>query len=188
MVIVKIIGITGQSGSGKSYFSKVLLNDYNSPFYPIQMDWFFKEPRKELLETPDAVDSDLFISEIKKLKENLENGLIYNKINISIGIIDLELNPFNFKKELYIIIEGFLLFYWKEISDLCDIRYVMRCPYEICRDRRYFRDYKDIEKEEYFIEHKKQFDKWYENTVYKYYLLYIQTQIQNLNNNFKKIY
>ena len=123
MVVVKIIGISGQSGSGKSYFSKNLLSHYNCPFYPIQMDWFFKEPRKELLETHDSIDSNLFISEIKKLKNNIENGFIYNKVTISTGIIDLKFNSFNFKNELYIIIEGFLLFYWKEIVDLCDIKY-----------------------------------------------------------------
>lgn len=179
MSSVKIIGISGQSGSGKSHFSHILLNHYNTPFYPIQMDWFFKEPRKEILEVPEAIDSELFINQIKKLKNNLENGLIYNKITISNSVINLQLSSFNFKNELYIIIEGFLLFYWKEIVDLCDIRYIIECKYEICRDRRYFRDCNEV--------HKKEFDKWYKNIVYKYYLIYIETQIQNLNNNYIKI-
>ena len=126
----------------------------------------------------------------QSILNNIENGFIYNKVTISTGIIDLKFNSFNFKNELYIIIEGFLLFYWKEIVDLCDIKYFIDCKYEICKDRRYFRDYKDIQNKyglEYALGHKKEFDKWYENIVYKYYLLYIETQLQNLNNDYKKI-
>ena len=109
---VNFIGISGQSGSGKSEYSKYLLSRYNTPLHPIQMDWFFKEPRKNIIEEPDSIDIELFLSEIKKIKENLENGIINNKIKTSSGIVEIKINSVNYNNDLYLIIEGFLLFYW----------------------------------------------------------------------------
>jgi len=177
---VKFIGISGQSGCGKSEFSKHLLSQYNTPLYPIQMDWFFKEPRKDIIEDPESIDIELFLSEIEKIKENLQNGIVNNKIKTSSGIVEIKINSFNYKNDVYLIIEGFLLFYWKEIVDLCQEKFYIQSSYEICRDRRYFRDYSHINNHE----HKKEYDNWYENVVYKYYLIYLEKQMYNLNNSF----
>ena len=181
---VKFIGISGQSGSGKSEFSKYLISQYNTPLYPIQMDWFFKEPRNNIIEDPESIDIKLFLSELKKIKENFENGFINNKINTPSGVVEIKINSFNYKNELYLIIEGFLLFYWKEIVDLCQEKYYIKSIYEACRDRRYFRDYLYVNNEK----HKKKYDIWYENVVYKYFLIYLEKQMQNLNNSFITIY
>ena len=177
---VKFIGISGQSGSGKSEYSKYLLSKYNTPLYPIQMDWFFKQPRKSIIEDPESIDIELFLDEIKKIKENFENGFINNKIKTTSGIVEIKLNSFNYNNDLYIIIEGFLLFFWKEVVELCQEKFYIKSNYELCRDRRYFRDYSYISNQN----HKKEYDIWYENVVYKYFLIYLEKQMCNLNNSF----
>jgi hypothetical protein len=177
---VKFIGISGQSGSGKSEYSKYLLSQYNTPLYPIQMDWFFKEPRKGIIEDPESIDIKLFLTELKNIKEQFENGFVNNKINTPSGLVEIKINSFNYNNDVYLIIEGFLLFCWKEIVDLCDEKFYIKSSYEICRDRRYFRDYSHINNEE----HKKEYNNWYENVVYKYFLIYQEKQMCNLNNSF----
>jgi len=176
--MIHIIGISGQSGSGKGFFSHNLINYFNTPLKPICMDWFFKEPRQELLEVPEAIDHELFIKEILKIKNNFEKKIFDNKIITSSGIVEIPVNNFKFDQDIYIIIEGFLLFYWKDIVKLCHIKYYIDVPYEICRDRRYFRDQK------YLICDKKNFDNWYENIVYKYFLIHEKIQKEHLKNEY----
>lgn len=179
MYNVKIIGISGLSGSGKTHVSNILSREFNVPIQPIQLDWFFKNRKQDLLEIPESINFQLFLKEIKNIKFNLEKGIVSHEINTPYGVVDLEINNFYSDQTMYIIIEGFLLYYWRDVTDMCDIRYFVDCDYEVAKTRRYKRDLKynpKISKED--------FDFWYKNVVYRYFLEYIETQLDNLNKKF----
>jgi uridine kinase len=159
---VKIIGISGLSGSGKSTFANSLYKKEECiPIQPIQMDWFFKSGFNNM-EIPEAIDKDIFLEQILNIKKVLESDIVHKEIliNTNIGNAYLSIKPCYKFDIVYIIVEGFLLFYWKDIADLCDIKYFIESDMELCRDRRYERDckFRNINKED--------FNYWYENTVY----------------------
>lgn len=177
---VKIIGIGGPSGSGKSSISKLLISDLNSPYRVIQADFYFKimipthEKWGRNWETPEAVDYETLKTNLKILKEHLEkspyetfDGMISSQKVKDISTVNknyiLDKKVFN----LYIVIEGFLLFADKELCSMLDYKFFLNVPHDICRERRMKRD--------------KCSQEWYDEMVWKHYLEFRELQLKNSN-------
>ncbi|MCD6578252.1 uridine kinase [bacterium] len=136
-----IIGIAGGTGSGKTTVAEKIEKVLNENISVITQDAFYKEmyniPVGERnYDHPNAFDIQLLIESIEKLKKG-------NDINIPI---------YNFKnhrrlKETklvkyspVIVIEGILIFYYKELRDLMNFKIYVDTPSDVRLARRVLRD------------------------------------------------
>jgi len=118
---MKIIGIAGGTGSGKTFLTNKLLEEFGEKIDVIKLDSYYKDLRhidfnlreKYNFDHPDSFDFDLLIKDLKKLtqlnqveipKYNYKNHTRKNQTSLV------------YKKEL-IIIEGIFSLYDKTIRD-----------------------------------------------------------------------
>jgi len=107
-----VIGVCGRSCSGKSRVVRKL-EEYNKDYLRIAQDRFFKK-KSACYEHPESLRNDRLIYSIKKLRKGDPTHIP------SKGFTE------EFDKKIYpkkiIIIEGFLLFSQKNLSDLFDLK------------------------------------------------------------------
>ena len=178
---IYIIGLGGSSASGKSTTSKKLSEKLNSPFLPICGDHFFKSeiPMHDIwghnYEIPEAVDFESIKIGLKKMKEHFSKTPFekfkenlrpnkYMKIPIESETHIVNKNT----KNIFIIIESFLLYYDKDLCDLIDFHFFISCPQEIARERRMKRDH--------FCN-----DKWFDEMVWTHFEKFKEIQLKNSN-------
>lgn len=140
-----IIGITGGSGSGKTFFLKSFQDHFRSDEiclisqddYYVQVDGLSAEENKFYnFDLPASTNGKLFLGDIKKL---IDGQTIYKKeytFNKPGAVAKtLEINP-----APLIIVEGLFILYFEEISSLLDLKIFIEADEEIALQRRIRRD------------------------------------------------
>ena len=150
-----LIGITGISCCGKTYFSKMLSEKLgNSNCLIMSMDNYYKKLTKEQLEllhkddsalnfdSPNAIDFDLLYNHLNDLKSGRKiriPNLDLGTMTVS-GYTDVPVDKYKF-----VIIEGIMLFCKPEIAKLCNIKLWIDASEYICALRRMMKFTQDIE-------------------------------------------
>lgn len=141
-----IIGIAGNSGSGKTHF----LNCFKKQFNPgeiasISMDNYYissntktKEENKLYnFDLPSAFNLNSFYKDIQLLIEGkaiTKEEYTFNNPNLKPSILEIKSSPI-------LIIEGLFIFYYKEINSLLDHRIFIESDEETALARRIKRDF-----------------------------------------------
>jgi len=136
--MVHIIGICGASCSGKTTVSKEIMKRYHlDDILMISQDnYYFGGNEETNYDIPSAIDFEKLIQDILDLSNNKE----------------IDMPQYDFKKhqrcaetikvkpKKYILVEGILIFYRKELRELCDLKVYILTYGELCYYRRLKRD------------------------------------------------
>lgn len=143
-----LIGIAGASGSGKSFFAQKLakiLSPYSVTI--LSQDFYYKErsslpfEQREKLnyDNPNAIDFDLFISNLEKLKNR--QGINHPIYDFSIHNRLAQTNFLN--PADVVIVDGLLIFSVEKCREIFDYKIFIETPMDICFIRRLQRDTKE---------------------------------------------
>ncbi|MCC5945264.1 MAG: uridine kinase [Bernardetiaceae bacterium] len=140
-----LIGITGGSGSGKTYFLQQLLKRIGKEkVCLISQDHYYKVREEQPLDAqnirnfdlPESVDAAAYTRDILKLlagQDVEKEEYTFNNPNKKPGIL-------RFESRSVIIVEGLFVFYFKEISELLDLKIFVDAKDPIKISRRIMRD------------------------------------------------
>ncbi|WP_341228619.1 uridine kinase [uncultured Arcticibacterium sp.] len=140
-----VIGITGGSASGKTFFLKSLLKEFSEEeVCLISQDNYYKEnkhiPRDgndiENYDLPECIDFESYASHIKSLIE----GETVNHLEYTFNNPDKVPEMLVHKPAPIIVVEGLFVFYEKSLSDLLDIKVFIDAREKIKIKRRIKRD------------------------------------------------
>ena len=141
-----VIGVSGGSGSGKTFFLKCLLNHFNSSEVCLisQDDYYFpvegltaEENKLHNFDLPSAINEKQFLDDIDALLNgNTVYKEQYNFNNTKTKTQVLEINPAS-----VIVIEGLFIFHFPEIFKLLDLKIFIEADVEIALQRRINRDF-----------------------------------------------
>ncbi|MDZ7725855.1 MAG: uridine kinase [candidate division KSB1 bacterium] len=142
---IKIIGIAGSSGSGKSFFARVLSSAFpEHNVIILSQDHYYKDlsevPEQERqalnFDQPEAVDFELLGTHLYALK----NGEpVYQPLYDFAHHNRLSETRYVEPKDI-IILDGILVLSVSSIRDLCDIKVYVDTPLDLCFIRRLQRD------------------------------------------------
>jgi uridine kinase len=144
-VDVKIIGICGGSGSGKTRLATELAERLGPERVSIlPFDAYYKDLRHLSLEDratvnfdhPDSLDADLFASHLEGLSQGLDVCVPVYDFNRHQRADDLTILP---AREI-VIAEGILLFAFPELLERFDLRVFRSAPADLRLSRRLERD------------------------------------------------
>lgn len=143
---VRIIGITGGSGSGKTTIIKRIAEQV-SDFVFIPQDNYYKSAKnisnKNItdfnFDHPDAFDTPLLLEHLKLLKEGRgiempTYDFIHHRRAEQITVV---------KPSRVVLIEGIMVFFEKEVRDMMDLKIFVDTPDDIRFIRRLERDVTD---------------------------------------------
>ena len=172
MITPSFIGIAGGTASGKSTIAKKLYNYYGSSnALIIDQDSYYKNNNLSLSDReiinydhPDSIDINLFHSNLIELKNN--NSIMKPVYNFRTHSRNQKLKAIKPKK--IVIVEGTLLFHFKQLTKLMFLKVFMQTPNKIRLKRRLKRDI--IERGR----NKESVKKQYENTVYPMHKKFIE--------------
>ncbi len=144
---VMVIGIAGGTGSGKTTITKKLVRRFAGEVSVINHDNYYKahhdmpyEQRCKLnYDHPDAFDTDLLISDLRKLKAGRE--IVCPVYDYSIH--DRSDKTMVIKPAKVIIVEGILIFADKTLCDEMDIKIFVDADADVRILRRITRDVRD---------------------------------------------
>lgn len=142
-----IIGIAGGTGSGKTTITRKIMQNFGGEVSVIYHDNYYKahhsmsyEERSKLnYDHPDAFDTELMISDLKKLK----NGETVCCPTYDYTIHDRAAKTVTVKPAKVIVVEGILIFENKELCDLMDIKIFVDTDADVRILRRIVRDVRD---------------------------------------------
>ena len=140
-----IIGITGGSGSGKTYLANKIVNRFGEEkINIIKMDSYYKDlahlPMQEReinnFDHPDAFDFELLVNHL---------NILFKKNSVQIPIYDYKTHTRkkeveNIKIKPIIIIEGIFSVYYKKLRDLMDYKVFIATTNKTRKERRINRD------------------------------------------------
>ena len=140
-----IIGITGGSGSGKTYLTNKVINKFgDEKINIIKMDSYYKDlshlsmQEREVnnFDHPDAFDFELLVNHL---------NILFNEDSVKIPIYDYKTHTRKKKFEEIkykpiIIIEGIFSMYYEKLRDLMDYRVFIETTNKIRKERRINRD------------------------------------------------
>jgi len=140
-----IIGITGGSGSGKSYFVKELVRKFSTDevclitqdhYYRDRDDQPVDENGVKNFDKPESIDKDRFLNDIQSLVNNQKVEILEYTFN------NPELTPKTivFSPAPILILEGLMVFYWQKIRTLIDLSIFIDASDLIKVKRRIIRD------------------------------------------------
>lgn len=140
-----IVGITGGSASGKTFFMKSLLSafgeeeicrisqdNYYRPIHEIPKD----QNGVENFDLPETIDHHLFAKHIAALRQ----GNIVQQKEYTFNNPLLEPKILTFEPTPIIIVEGIFVFYFPEIAQLIDLKVFVDAKEHIKIKRRIIRD------------------------------------------------
>ena len=143
-----IIGITGGSGSGKSYFVNELLDRFNpKQICLVTQDNYYRDidqqPRDEEgvenFDLPESIDHEKLIRDVKTLKQGNRVEILEYTFNNK----DIEPKTIVFNPSPILIVEGLMAFYWEELNSLMNYRVFIDAEDLIKVKRRIIRDAKE---------------------------------------------
>ncbi len=157
-----LVGITGGSGSGKTFF----LNSLLKAFAPgevclISQDNYYKPLDQQYIDAngvhnfdiPEALDSHLFATHVQCLKE----GKSIQQKEYTFNNQSIEPKMLVFNPAPIIVVEGLFVFYHPEIASLLDLKIFIDAKEHIKLKRRIIRDNTergyDLEDVLYRLEH-----------------------------------
>ena len=142
-----IIGIAGGSGSGKTTFATRLSQSLNSKSLDVQIirqDNYYHDQSNKFdhdggcvnFDHPDSIDFNLMHKQIEDLKNNIE---------IKIPVYDFATHSrlqetIKSKQTEVILLDGILLYTFKPLNSILDIKLFIDCPEDIRFERRLKRD------------------------------------------------
>ena len=145
---IKIIGIAGGTGSGKTYLANILIKKFGyNNIDKIEVDAYYKDLSHLSMEQriqnnfdhPESFDFESLIKDLNYLK----NG---NNINIPVYDYTKHIRTKNIRKVdskiKIVILEGIFALHRKEILKLLSYKVFLDIPENICLDRRIDRDIK----------------------------------------------
>ncbi|MFT4737140.1 MAG: uridine kinase [Cyclobacteriaceae bacterium] len=141
----KIIGITGGSGSGKTFFLKKLLAtiaDHSVSVFSLDNYYLPIEKQEkdsngiENFDLPSSIDHESFIQDLKKLKNG--EDIIIEEYNFNHR--DTPPNQIQILSRPVIIVEGIFTFHFKQINELLDLKIFVDAPDYLMLKRRILRD------------------------------------------------
>jgi uridine kinase len=147
-----LLGVAGGSGSGKTYFSRALVDKLNTCFGEdvcelVYQDNFYIDQSKRFdhdggsvnFDHPDSIDFSLLASCLKKLKAGERADIpVYDFATHTRKPQTLTAHP---KK--IIVVDGILIFHANEVCSLFDERIFFETPEELRFQRRLERDVKE---------------------------------------------
>ena len=144
---VIIIGIAGGTGSGKTTITRKIMQNFGGEVSVVYHDNYYKEHHNMSYEErsklnydhPNAFDTELMISDLKKLK----NGETVHSPTYDYTIHDRAQKTVTVKPAKVIIVEGILIFENKELCDLMDIKIFVDTDADVRILRRIVRDVRD---------------------------------------------
>ena len=140
-----LLGVTGGSGSGKTYFLKKLVEALgpenvtmvsHDNYYKNRMDQPKDENGVENFDTPESINFKHFARDVAKLKR----GLQVRKIEYTFNKPKEKPNMLTFKPKPIIVLEGIFVFHYKEVSDMIDLKVFIDAAPHIKIKRRILRD------------------------------------------------
>ena len=144
---VMVIGIAGGTGCGKTTITKRLVQAFGGDVSVIYHDNYYKEHHSLTYEqraalnydSPEAFDTDMLIDAIRELKKgNCVSCPVYDYT-----IHDRSDKTITIKPARVIIVEGILIFHFKELCDEMDIRIFVDTDADVRILRRIVRDVRD---------------------------------------------
>lgn len=140
-----LVGITGGSGSGKTYFLHALMQSFEpSKICLISQDNYYR-PRNEQpldengvqnFDTPDSINVAMYAADILKLK----NGETVNILEYTFNNPNATPKQLTFHSAPIIVVEGIFVLYFQEIAKLLDLRVFINAEPHIKLKRRIQRD------------------------------------------------
>lgn len=142
-----IIGVAGNSGSGKTSVSQQIISQINQPWTVLlSFDNFYNpltpEERKQAFsnnfdfDTPESLDLDLLVQTVKQLKRGERTQIpVYSFVNHNRTEKSTTIYGAN-----VIIIEGIYALYDERLLDLMDLKIFVDTDLDICLARRLTRD------------------------------------------------
>lgn len=139
------IGITGGSGSGKTYFLKKLAEQFKpGEVCVISQDHYYKPREKQALDEkgvknfdlPEAIEQELLLSDILKLKKGetlVKQEYTFNNPNVNPQTLE-------FKPAPILIIEGLFVQYFPSIEKELDLKVFIEAKDHLKLSRRIRRD------------------------------------------------
>lgn len=148
----RIIAISGPSGSGKSLFSKTLCEEaqreapdldviliQEDAYYRDQSHKAFAERELANYDHPDAIEYELLVAHLCALRDGQSIDVpVYDYSQHTRSQTTRQVKP-----APVIILEGILLLTQRTIRDLCDMKFFLDTPLDICLLRRIQRDLKE---------------------------------------------
>ncbi len=143
-----LIGITGGSGSGKTYFLNKLMNAFSEEeVCLISQDNYYKERHLQPLDDkgiqnfdmPKSIDKKYFYKDIQSLRE----GKIVEKKEYTFNNDAVKAKTLIFKPAPVIIVEGIFVFHYKKISKMLDLKVFLDAEDHLKIKRRIVRDNKE---------------------------------------------
>ena len=143
-----IIGVTGGSGSGKSFLCQKIINEMDKDkiltilvdsYYKDLSNISFQEREKNNFDHPSSIEFDLLYNHLLQLKQKQPTEIpIYN---YKTHTRDKETNTIN-KKYPIILLEGIFALYDNKIRHFLDNSVFIDVPNKLRRERRLIRDKK----------------------------------------------
>ncbi|OXU21734.1 hypothetical protein TSAR_005245 [Trichomalopsis sarcophagae] len=140
-----IIGISGPTCSGKTSVAKKVHENIKGSILINQDAYFLTEddPRHVLIPELNHFNWEILSSlDMSKMYTDIKNIIETSNEDIRNGELD--------EKFKFLIIEGFLLYNYKPIADLCDKKYFIDIDKKVCWDRRKNRVYNPPDVPGYF--------------------------------------
>ncbi|MES2731763.1 MAG: uridine kinase [Bacteroidota bacterium] len=140
-----IVGITGGSGSGKTYFLNRLLTQFSADeLCLISQDNYYRPLSEQVKDTqgvynfdlPDSINFQLYsqhIADLRASKTVEKEEYTFNNPNIIPRML-------TFKPAPIIIVEGIFVLYFPKIADLLDLKVFIDAKEHITLTRRIVRD------------------------------------------------
>ena len=140
-----IVGITGGSASGKTYFLNSLMGAFSEDeICLISQDHYYR-PRHEVpvddngvhnFDLPVAINHRAYAEHIIQLRE----GKPVEKLEYTFNNPNIIPKMLTFRPTPIIVVEGIFVFYFKEISELLDLKIFIDAKEHIKLKRRIIRD------------------------------------------------
>jgi uridine kinase len=140
-----IVGITGGSASGKTYFLNSLMNSFSKDqiclisqdnYYRSRYEVPVDENGVHNFDLPQAINHKLYAQHIIDLRE----GHSVEQIEYTFNNPNIIPKMLTFTSAPIIVVEGIFVFYFKEIADLLDLKIFIDAKEHIKLKRRIIRD------------------------------------------------
>lgn len=140
-----VVGITGGSGSGKTFFLKCFLNHFSPEEVCLVSQDDYYNPVGEMsqeenklfnFDLPATINSEQFVQDINKL---LRGETVFKK-EYTFNNPDAKPKILEIKPAPIIIVEGLFILHFKDIADLLDLKLFIDTEEHIALERRLKRD------------------------------------------------